>query len=229
MNIWKPDWIAAIGTILLAILAVFQDKIRSWLTRPELQLQVSSGPPFAHKSVWVYPYWPIPRGAEAQAQYFPCYFFRLKILNRGNTVARQVEVFAASVRRRRVDGRLETVARFTPMNLMWAHEHKVYLPLLSPKMSKFCDLAHIIAPSYRHKLEHDLPGVPADNCVLAIDLEVEPKMKGHLLEAGSYQMTILVAAENASPAEYVVEFTFAGQWHDEEEGMFETGFGMRVV
>jgi len=197
--------------------------------RPKLKAAAKAHPPFAHKTSWVYPYWPIPRGAESETEHLPCYYFRLAILNYGNTVARQVEVFAKSLSRRRVDGAFETVTRFTPMNLMWAHEHKVYLPVLSPKMSKFCDLAHAIEPRHRQKLDHELPGMPAHHCVLALDLESEPKMKGHLLEPGSYRITLLLASENASPAECVVEFTFPGEWHNSEKEMFEKGFGIRVL
>ncbi|MFZ1136065.1 MAG: hypothetical protein WAN69_14025 [Candidatus Korobacteraceae bacterium] len=229
MHIWKPDWIAAIGTILLAILAVFQDKIRAWLARPKLELQAGIGPPYSYKTSWVYPYWPIPHGAEAETEYFPCYYFRLAIRNNGNVAAHQVELFAASLSSCGTNGQLVTVKRFTPMNLMWAHEHKVYLPVLSPKMTKFCDLAHLVDPRFRSKLDYDLPGVPANDCVLAFDLQVEPKMKGHLLEPGEYQLTLIVAAENARPREYVVKFTFSGEWYDAEETMFDAGFRLRVI
>ena len=231
MSILRPEWIGAIGTILLAILAVFQDKIRSWLTRPRLRLQGKAVQPFCHKTTWTHPF---PSGdprhlPNTKLEYLPCYYFRVAISNSGNSAASNVEVYASSLRRKRADQEFEPVSRFTPMNLMWAHNHTVYLPLLSPKMAKFCDLGHIIAPAERKKVGHDLPGLSPDKCLLALDLQSEPNMKGHLVEPGTYRLTLLVVAENSRPHEYEVEVVISGDWYDSEEEMFRHGFGIRVL
>jgi hypothetical protein len=230
MSILKPEWIGAIGSILLAILAVFQDKVRAWLTRPRLRLEARTAQPFCHKTSWTHPYPPgDPRyGPNLKIEYLPCYYFRLKISNVGNSAASHVEVFASALKHRRADQEFEPVLRFTPMNLVWAHNHAVYLPFLPPKMSKFCDLGHIIAPLERKKVGHDLDSLRPDQCILALDLESGPTMKGHLVEPGTYRLTLLVAAENARPREYEVEL-FVGDWHDSEEDMFRQGVGIHVI
>lgn len=225
-----PAWVGAIGSVLLAILAVFQDRIRGWITRPRLQLGVKVAPPNCHKTAWSHPF-PVghPSYRSEETEYLPCYYFRLAISNTGNAPANNVEVFAASLERKRADGGYEPVGRFTPMNLLWAHEHKIYLSLLTPKMCKFCDLGHVVHPNDRHKVNHELPGVPSGRCVLAFDLQVEPNMKGHLAEPGTYRLTVLLAAENSRPREYRLESVLAGEWYDSEEEMLRNGFGMRML
>ncbi len=49
------------------------------------------------------------------------YFFRLAIRNRGNTAARDVQVFLDSVEQI-VNGKPKKVAECTPMNLLWSVE-----------------------------------------------------------------------------------------------------------
>jgi hypothetical protein len=141
----------------------------------------------------------------------------------------EVEVNAVSLKRKRADGKFEPVSRFTPMNLLWAHEHTVHLHLLSPKLSKFCDVGHVIAPRDRQKLGHDLPGVPADKCILAFDLQVEPNMKGHLAEPGTYELGLLIAGENCGPRECTIELVLSGDWYDSEQEMFAKGFRIRAI
>ena len=231
MSSFTPDWIVAVGTVMLAILAVFQDKIREWVARPRLRLAVGSLPPYCHKTTWAHPF---PPGhplykPEVDTEYLPCYFFRVAVSNEGNTAAREVEVDAVSLQRKRADGSFELVRRFTPMNLMWAHEHRVYQHRLSPRMSKFCDIGHIIVPWERFKLGHDLPHVPPDKCIFAFDLQVESNMKGHLVEPGIYRLTLQIAAENCAPKEQTVELDFPGQWYDAENEMFSRGFHIRML
>jgi hypothetical protein len=228
----KPDWIAAVGSVLLAILAVFQDKIRNWLTRPRLKVQAKTQPPLCRKTWWMHPWPPGDLRYDAnkvEAEYFPCYYFGLEISNVGNMAASNVEVYASSLTRKRADEEFEPVSRFTPMNLKWAHEHTVYLPLLSPKMFKFCAVGHIIAPAQRKRVGHDLPGVADDQGLLALDLQEEPTMKGYLVEPGQYRLTLVVTAANSTPKQCEIEFVFSGDWYDSEEEMFRRGFGMRIL
>src|SRR5713226_6919062 len=47
------DWAViatAVGTLLLAVIAALQDKIRSWIMRPNLRMSVRVAPPECHKT-----------------------------------------------------------------------------------------------------------------------------------------------------------------------------------
>lgn len=48
------DWLISVGTISLAVVAIFQDKIRAWLTRPRLSISINTAPPDCHKTTLVY-------------------------------------------------------------------------------------------------------------------------------------------------------------------------------
>jgi hypothetical protein len=156
-----------------------------------------------------------------------CYYFHVTVENSGNTEARDVEVFAASLTRRRADGQFERLERFTPMNLLWAHFRQPFLAVLSPKMPKMCDLAHVFHPNFANNFGHTLPSVTG--LILAFDLQVEPNTKGHLVGSGVYRLKLVLGAANAKPKEYELEINFQGQWHDDEAQMLSDGFGMRLV
>jgi hypothetical protein len=39
------SWVSALATVMLAIVAVFQDKIRRWVMSPKLELSAHVAPP----------------------------------------------------------------------------------------------------------------------------------------------------------------------------------------
>ncbi len=138
-------WVSAVATVALAVVAVFQDKIRRWVTRPILELSARVAPPDCHLTSWritEIDYYPNTRRQFQRVRESPCYYFRMSIANVGDTEARDVEVFACRLRRRRADGKFEDVGRFTPMNLLWSHVRQTHLPILSPRIPKMCDLGH---------------------------------------------------------------------------------------
>jgi len=213
-----PIWLSALATVIIAAVAVFQDPIRRWVMSPRLELRVRVAPPECHQTIWR-----TPNGD------YPCYYFRLVVTNCGKTEAREVELFAAGLKRKQKDGSFEDVPRFTPMSLLWSHVGKPNLPILCPDMPKVCDLAHVFAPQHRRAFGHTLPGVADDKAILAFDLQVEPNMLGHLAEPGTYRMDLVLGAANVSPKRYALEITFPGAWFDDESQMLRDGFGMRAV
>lgn len=224
-------WVGALATLVLAVVAVFQDRIRAWMTRPRLSLEARVVPPDCHKTTWNYTTVTLNwdgRAVEVRKQ-APCYYFRLRVLNKGNAEAREVEVYASALERKREDRKYAPVERFTPMNLMWAHFRSPFLPVLCPKMPKMCDLAHVIHPQHRKELGHDLSAVTDAQAILAFDLQVEPNMRGHLVEPGTYRLSLVVGAANVAPRECTLEIEFPGTWIDEEADMLGKGFKMRLV
>lgn len=219
------DWAAiatAVGTFTLAIVAAFQDVIRKWIIRPKLQVNVSCAPPDCHKTTMTIQ----TRNGIDRA---PCYYFRIRVTNLGNTEAREVEVYAASLCSRLPDGSFAPAETFMPMNLLWANFRQPFLAVLSPRIPKHCDIAHIVHPNFNRLLHHELPGVGELNPVLAFDLQVEPNMKGHLAGPGTYRMGIIVAAANARPKHFELEIEFPGDWYNDEADMLSRGFSLRPV
>lgn len=226
-----PTWVTAVATLLLAAIAIFQDYFRGLLTKPKLELHIRPTPPECHSTQWLYS---IKRrtvdvrsrqlSESIETVALPCYYFRLRVTNNGNCEAKYVEVFAKDLKQHdSVRGEFEDVARFSPMNLLWSDVRQPFLSILSPKLPKLCDLAHTVEPSERENLGHELPNVPDNAVILALDLQVEPTSKGHLLGPGFYRLTLVLAAANATPREYFLDITITGDWYEDSLRMFTDG------
>jgi hypothetical protein len=237
------DWITAIGTLIMALIAfvaIFQDKIRSWLTRPRLEISINLAPPDCIKTKMLYSIeyrggvsllptdpreWPREREIDT-------YYFRLKVTNIGNEKAELVEVFASELSKQQADGSFKIVDSFLPMNLVWSHFHTMLFPSISPTTYKHCDFAHILRPERREEIpgEHKTwPNVLAAKTILSLDTIVKPTTLSNLLPNGAYRMVIIVAAANAKAVRKTLEFTITGDWYDDEQQMLGQGIGIRLI
>ena len=217
------EWLAGIGTIAVAAIAVFQEWFKSKIIRPKLKLHAHVGRPDGEKFHW--------EGAQVagstSTEEFGVYYFRLSVTNEGNTSARDVQLYVASVLRRRQDGEYEPVERFSPMNLLWTHIHSATLPVLLPKMPpRYCDLGHVPDP---RKQEYSLPGVEVDLAIFALQLEVRANSLAYLLEPGIYHLKLKLAASNQEPLDYTVQLDFPGTWFEDQDKMFNEGVGLKIV
>jgi hypothetical protein len=210
-------WAVAFGTLVLAFVAVFQQWLQQLVVRPKLVLSARVARPDAEKNKWT-------NGADV-------YYFRLGVVNEGNAAARDVQVYLAGVERLRADKKYETVEKFSPMNLVWAHTtRQPTRPVIVPKMPPlFCDLAHIADPAQKSVTGETLPGLAPTEAVLGLDVEVMGFVGRHLLKPDTYKFSLKLAASNHPPLDYTLEVVFPGKWFDDEERMFSEGFGMRLL
>jgi hypothetical protein len=139
---WAIKALIAAGTVGAVIVALFQDSWRRWMRRPKLETtaQINSPDcvkiPFEQKD-------PITQQTMARAD---AYYLRVRIQNNGKEAARNVKVYARSLRVYR-NGAWTEIREFPPMNLIWSNLGRMYLPLLGPdKTFRHCDIAHIIKP-----------------------------------------------------------------------------------
>jgi hypothetical protein len=220
------DWLIAFGTIAVAIAAVFQDKIRSWLTRPKLEASIDVEPPDCHKTSMV------ARSPQGQViDRTDCYYFRIRVKNSGNQRAEYVEVYAAEVLKKQDDDTFKRLDSFAPMNLVWSHVVKPFFPAISRNMEKHCDLGHIIEPAKRVDFGEDSPqlAIPATRTFFCLETEVKPFHMGHLLPPGQYHLKLVIAAANAKPIEKTLEINHTGDWYDDEARMLSDGIGIRML
>ena len=239
------NWIVAAGTLVMsivAIIAIFQDKIRAWLLRPKLQISILVASPDCHKTKYHFSTEkqftsgsaaPIP--ATGHMEVFletEAYYFRLRVANSGNQKAESVEVFATELSRRLADGTFKVVDSFLPMNLVWSHVHWIFFPAISPGTYKHCDLAHVINPQMREHvpLEDDKwPNVSPEETILSFDTIVKPYTKNYLVCPGTYRLVLTVAAANSKPISKTFEITLTGNWYDDEQRMLGEGIGIRLL
>ncbi len=224
MNPWGTvaDWLVVLGTLVLAATAVFQETIRGWFYRPRFQVSIKTEPP----DCVAVPFTTVDGTFVADSVYL-----RLWVGNVGNATAKNVEVYAKELHRRRVDGTWERVDVFPPMNLKWANVGTIYFPNIAPDMGKHCDVGHIVDPARRHLLRENAPSLVLTNqqTSLAFDLMVAPNHRGHIIGPGEYRLDILVAAENARPIKRAIAISLPGAWYVDETIMLRDGVGVTIV
>lgn len=216
------DWFIVLGTLVLAAVAVFQETIRGWFYRPRFHISIKTAPP----DCVAVPFTTADGTIVADSIYL-----RVWVENIGNATARNVEVYAKELRRKRADGTSERASAFPPMNLKWANLGKIYFPTIAPQMGKHCDVGHIADPSRRHLLHEDAPklGLTNQQASLAFDLMVAPAHRGHIIGPGEYQLDILVAAENARPTARTIALSLRGIWDADETRMLRDGVGASIA
>lgn len=216
------DWLVAVGTLVVAAVAVFQETIRAWFYHPAFQVSARTEPPDCVA---------VPFTAPDGTFVANSVYLRLWVKNVGNATAKDVEVYARELRRQRADGAWERVAPFPPMNLRWANVGVIYFPSIAPDMGKHCDLGHIVDPSQRQRLREDNPRLQLNEnqTSLAFDLMVAPNHRGHIIGPGEYRLDILVAAENARPLARTVSISLRGTWDPDETRMLRDGVGIGVT
>lgn len=214
------NWLMVIGTLVVAAVAIFQETIRGWFYHPAFRVSVKTAPP----DCVAVPFY------SNGALISNAVYIRLWVENAGNATARNVEVYAHELRRRRADGQFERVAAFPPMNLKWSNVGSIYFPSIAPEMGKHCDVGHITDPVHRQILHEDAPalGLTVQQSSLAFDLMVAPNHRGHIVGPGEYQLDVLIAADNVRPKKGLVAINLRGPWYADETTMLRDGVGVTV-
>lgn len=231
------DWLMGLFTYFIAVattLALFQDWLRSLIWHPELDLTIESKPPDSHKtSAYYAPAQDIASNRKNPLLFeAPCFYYRLRIHNRGRVAAREVEVYAMQVQRKSNTGEWGTVERFDPQYLVWSYLKLVYLPILPPRSARHCDLGHVISPKSRKSFdttENDENVLDDNETILSLDVSVKPLRRGHLLPKGEYRISLEVAASNAEPRTFRVVANNPGTWYDAEGDMLTKGVTVRLA
>ena len=233
-----PDWLSAIGTLLAVVaalfIAIFQDWLRSIFSRPRLEVSISLNPPYCHKVVKYFTYSSLAPDNQLYGKQFQadCYYFRLRIKNNGGIRAEHVEVYAAELTKQVADGSFQLVETFTPMNLVWSNIGQAYLPAISPKMEKLCDLGHIIDPDKRKMVfEDNNPNlnVSPGETTFSFDVELISSTLGHVIEPGRYRLKLITGAANSQPIEKTLEINLTGKWYDDERKMLAEGISIGIL
>lgn len=224
---FSRDFGPLIASIVALFLGVFGDRVRRWVSRPQLAFGVTDGPPDCHMTtatttVEVHGQ----DGVHTEPRRARCYYLRVRIHNFGSSSAEDVEVVVTGVDRLGGDGEFHPWRDFLPLNLRWAHTREIASKRIAPggDVPRYCDLGHVIQPSERFmfgedppwwEVGHPLPG----GTVLALDVSVPPATGTHLLEPGTYILRLAVTASNASVVRRQVRLEISGDWANDEVAM----------
>lgn len=220
--------LSAVGTLALAVVAVFQHQIWSWFRSPSLSVQYENKPPGAIKTP-IQVTRPTDKLNELEVREYPSYWVRLQIWNKGAAAAENVEVFAERLFRARANGELEPVEGFVPGGLAWSDTNTSILPRIPAHAYRYCCLVHVVRPSDRKDLglEHH-KSLPTHKTALSVDKVVKTFSSDHLLSPGTYFVHLQVAASNAPLVHAVAKVELTGDWVDELDEMLSKGIRVAV-
>lgn len=238
MSAWGniADWAVAAATFLLAIVAVFQDKIRAYIKSPKLDCAIELKPPDCHKTTSRI------TGSEIS---FSSFYYLFKIWNKGSTSAKNVEVIISDVYKKE-GGDYKPLEEFIPDNLLWSTMTKtvgttpegrpitmpkVYCSFISPDTFKHCNLGHIHDPKYRRNVGEANPTLPvsSEETVFCFDVSFRSNKLYHLIAPGTYKFKITIGCENAKTIskKYIMEMS--GKWFEDEGRMLNEGLSIREI
>jgi hypothetical protein len=219
------EWVSGVATAAAVVVALFQNPIRGYWSRPKLRASFRLSSPDCDKSKLRIPIaWEEPYGHQPVVD---GYYFRLWIENEGKTRAEQVQVFAAELYKEALDESLHRVDDFLPQNFTWSHlrndSAEVFAEGLSQQMGRHCDFGLIVVPGSAAAFGIAV-NAGKNECKLSLKLESGL----YHLDKGSYRLKIRVAAANCAPIEYTVRIRFEGRWYDDARTMFADGIGVSI-
>lgn len=211
----SQNFVLGVAAFVSSLVALFGAAIRGWIWRPILTLDYVHGPDYCDT--------PVLRGDGGQDHVATnCFYFSLRVGNRGQKSADAVEVTVLDLHRK-TDDRWVEVRRYS-LNLKWAYLGTPRLTTLAPQTDRFCNIGHIVSPDMRASfVNEDLPGCDPQTTVLSLDLETQPNHSIHLLRPGQYRLIVLVAAANHHPIRRQLTIDLSGSWYSDPSTMLSKG------
>ncbi len=210
-EILKVELIAIISALVLGVAGLFQDWIKSQFYYPELEINFKVEQPDCHKTIITYKH---ENGLIISKD---CYYYRLKILNKGNIRANKVEVIIRKKYTEDEMGKFVEDKNFLPLNLKWSHDGVIIRESIAPSLSRYCDFGHIDKPDLIDLLKLDL------------DLEVKPNTGSNFINPNKHRFEITAVADNSNPVTKIFEIEFDYFWDDNEKYMLEKGLNSKEV
>ncbi len=225
-EIMSTNTVIAIGTAVLAIVALFQHHIKSFLTTPSLFSSTTTTSPFCKKLLFVNPQY-----ADVTAD---GYALRIAVKNtttcfRIKSRAEEAEVFLSMLERKESDREFHPILGFDPSNLIWSHSFNPFTAI-SPDMERYCFVGRVIKPSMRQEFpDFDNSRLPRDKTCLRLDVATARHTKEHIIPPGKYRLTCLIGCANTKSIKKIFEVSISGEWFDDEVEMYERGLDIKML
>jgi len=217
-NPWTV-WVSLFGVfvaLLLGVVGIFQDWIRSRFRKPNLNVSIKVAPPDCHKTSFY--------RSDVDRKVCDTYYFRFRVENTGNFYAEDVEAMITEVYRKEGE-QYEKVTEFLPLNLVWSHYRQITIPKIQPKLFKHLDLGYIIKPENEYLTRFNITTQP--NVIFELDVAVRPNTGSHILIPGDYKIKIVFAANNHRPVEKIYILTIKDIWNDDEQEMLNKNVSIK--
>ncbi len=221
-------WLKVLGPFVAAAVALYiainHHSLRSRKYHPELVPELMGRPPDCHKTFIV---------RTETGEMADCYYFRLKVFNRGNEAAENVEVFLEEVLMKHADNQFRKWEEFLPLNLKWSHfPAAIFFHKISPDMYKHCDIGHITDPQRLDVVEADdrfvMLNYRRGDIIFIIDFPTKPYTGTYVLRPGEYRLNIAISAANAKVVKKRIDLNFRGAWYADQDRMLSEGIGISL-
>lgn len=209
------QWVIAIITLLVGVGAILQSYIINWLWHPELHLSISLKPADCdcHK---------IPVMNCTDPEHGMAYYFNIRIKNEGNAAAEDVEVAILEVCKEK-NGSYERID-FPPMNIFWRHsdvfhgEKIIIKDRIAPLIDTHFTLGQMLHPvAYAITYKVEKP----KNVLFELLPIVKLNTNTHILETGTYKITIALAAKHIPTLKRTYRLWFNGNWDNNPNIMLQ--------
>jgi len=201
-----PDTARWLSTLLSGLfvgtIALFHPRIWNYFTQPRLNIVLRLTPPDCHRTEMQ---WEMETGKHQLPIRAPCYYFRFRIYNYGESLAKDVEVVIEELWLRNIDtGQFAKDETFLPLDLVWSHIRTITQNIQPFGVFKFCDLGYII---------HGEP-------LFHFDFFLQPFARPNFVREGTYKIKVTASASNSRPTTRWFKIQWTGKWAEEEKDMF---------
>ena len=234
------DWIVPIFTILgvivnglVAYFAIHGKRIRDKIYSPVLQLEYKNDFPWTNGTKYATAVYTTLARNTIQCSLYgnaavdnvttvhkdlrKAWSFKIKVINKGDVAAKNVQVYLKSIKRRATTGIFEDCKNVLPMNLVWSYQDNEKHPTATRKSiaagaEKYCDFIFVDDNS---------------RCFLRTEAEFPVYDEQHnltdnvTLPKGKYQCEVTVLASNAEPYSETIEFEYTGQWDNDSRNVIK--------
>jgi hypothetical protein len=177
----------AIATILLAVVAVFAQTIKTWFYKTKLNFYIDSKDPYVIEMVEIEMHSSEPKKSIS---------INLKIINNGNINATSTQLYIEKIFRIRQENQTYRLEKeFIPINFLWNNDSE--LKSLTPLMSHYIEIARI-----QRQVEYSIDQITKKGTINSRDelfLSVtDPYRSGELfyLGKGTFILPIKAYSEN---------------------------------
>lgn len=194
--------LSAVGTIALAILAIYGHKIRSWLLRPVLNVSLKNEHPYIEL---------IKRVNANESSTLGCFQeMRVKIVNSGNETARNCKVIVDSIYlQRKSTNEFYKDKEFVPTELFWTNEKRTQDVL--PKIPTYIIVAKIDEKTTVGSQTSSISNGDPSYSLYVWAEAYATKGIFHSIDKGNIVFPIVIYADNISiPLKYFVEVFWDG-------------------
>jgi len=233
----NAQWFTGFATLFLAFVALFKDTVLMWIQKPKIDIEFELRPPDCFKSqVVILQQKLILQQKEIERIEFYLFYYRLRIINKGKSPAKYVEVAIRDIKKKkgnsfeRMDFVLDDNLDLASSKLIAGRKSLMYYKFISPSTFKHCELGHILDPSKRNLDSSENNKLfRQDKTIFAFNVMTRYHSLYHIIEPGTYRFKILVAGENFDALEKIYELEITGNWSEKEDIMLDEGLKLKEI